>query len=140
MAEFWKVRLDPLRDEYAFGQRWPETRRGYWYPTDPPSRSFRYDECMYFVRVSGFTFRFVSLDELDEVLAFFRCKTQPSSRIVMPRDARDRMRTDDFRNVKRCHHDDWQRWYERIPVKLQANARRERIVRALERALDEFRR
>ncbi len=32
-------------------------------------------------------------------------------------------------------------WIEnetRIPVKLQANARRERVVRALERALDEF--
>jgi hypothetical protein len=52
---------------------------------------------------------------------FFRDEVRPGSR--MP---------------TRGEHDVTQRWYERAPQYLQENGKRERVARALERALGRF--
>jgi hypothetical protein len=35
-------------------------------------------------------------------------------------------------------HDVTQRWFERVPLYLHANGKRERVVKALEQALERF--
>lgn len=127
MADFW-VEHDT---------RIPETWLGR-YTEGRPACAGQSDLVTYFVRVCGFTFRFQSLDELRHVLEFYRRKTHPSSRYAKPRDFRKRGVGKAGCGHTGCGPSCWQRWYERIPIKLQANARRERVVRALERALDEF--
>ena len=79
------------------------------------------DRRMYFVAVSGFTFQFVSLDQLRECLDWFRQKIHPSSRLP---------------NVTIEHY--WQRWYERLPKGLTKESKRKKIIVALENALLDF--
>jgi hypothetical protein len=94
------------------------------YPVPPPvpSHDPKLDPApAYFVRVCGFTFEFWSVPQIEAALRFYREKTHPGSR--MPNWG---------------EHDVTQRWYERAPLYLQENGKRERVVKALERALKEF--
>jgi len=94
------------------------------YPATPPapSRDPKLDpDPAYFVCVAGFTFEFWSVSQIEAALDFYRAKTHPSSR--MPTWG---------------EHDVTQRWYERLPMYLQENSKREKVVKALERALKEF--
>lgn len=94
------------------------------YPVPPPvpSRDPKLDPGpAYFVRVCGFTFEFWSVDQIEAALQFYLARVHPGSR--MPTWG---------------EHDVTQRWYERVPQHLQANGKRERVVKALERALREF--
>jgi hypothetical protein len=75
------------------------------------------------VSVCLFTFRFYSGDEILEYIAFFEKKTHPSSTLPIPRGA------DSF---FRWHA---QRWYERLPMYLQEDGKRERVLKALRRAI-----
>ena len=75
----------------------------------------------YYLRVCGFTFKFWSVAQIETALDFYREKVHPGSR--MP---------------TRGEHDVPQRWYERLPLYLQENGKRERAVRALERAVKQF--
>jgi hypothetical protein len=75
----------------------------------------------YFVSVCGFTFEFWSIAQIEAALKFYRDKVHPGSR--MPTWG---------------EHDVTQRWYERVPMHLQENGKREKVVKALERALKEF--
>jgi hypothetical protein len=79
----------------------------------------------YFVEVCGFTFRFGSVAQIETVLAYYRQKLHPSSRLP---DSR----------WLRAEHDVAQRWYERLPGYLREEPKRVRVVAALERALAEF--
>ena len=94
------------------------------YPAPPPdeSRDPKLDPTpAYFVSVCGFTFEFWSVAQIEMALRFYRDKIRPSSR--MPNWG---------------EHDVTQRWYERLPMYLRENSKRERVVKALERALKRF--
>jgi hypothetical protein len=116
MAKHWTEPLDPERHIDFMGQREVGGRRP---ETDPNSR-LRGDRA-YFVRVSGFTFQFVSLDQMRDCLAWFELPIHPSS--ATPFD---------------CGEHYWQAWHERLPKGLTRNPRRKKIVAALEEALTDF--
>lgn len=78
-------------------------------------------EWVYFVRECSFTFQFVSLEQLKTAKAYFSTKVHPST-----------MR---FNNGLEHY---WQSWSERLPAGLKGGSKRERILKALEKALQEF--
>lgn len=78
-------------------------------------------EC-YFVRVCGFTFEFWSTEHIAIALDYFRQKIHASSRV----------------GGNWGEHDVTQRWYGRLPLELQKSGKRERVVSALEQALEKF--
>src|SRR6266853_1638989 len=71
------------------------------------------------VNVCSFTFRFESKDEISEYISFFEKKTHPSSRLPIPNGA------DSF---YRWHS---QRWYERLPMYLQEEEKKQKVLKAL---------
>jgi hypothetical protein len=75
----------------------------------------------YFVTVAGFTFEFVSLDQVREALSYFEQDSRPPNR--QP-------------GVVLEHY--WQRWFERLPQWLFDERRRVKVVEALRKALAEF--
>ena len=76
----------------------------------------------YFVRVCGFTFEFVSLDQIDECAARFAMKPQPPTR----------------RQHDGLEHY-WQAWHERLPQRLFGESKRARVLAALRTASAAFR-
>lgn len=85
-----------------------------------PDRS---DGWVYFVRECGFTFQFVHLGQLETAIEYFANRVHPSSR------------------TPHTHPEHWHhRWFERLPAGLTGGGKRTRILRALTRALSEFRR
>jgi hypothetical protein len=76
------------------------------------------------VNVAAFTFHFVSLQQVRDCLAYFEQKTRPSSRWPKTQG------TD--------YWDHWevQRWFEQLPMYLLEEPRRNRVVKALRRALE----
>jgi hypothetical protein len=76
------------------------------------------------VRVCSFTFYFETKDEINEYITFFEKKVHPSSRLPIP-EGMDRF--------ARWHA---QRWYERLPLYLQEEAKRERVLKALKKAIE----
>jgi hypothetical protein len=108
---------------------WKEPYTGTRYGDDPPdalpapARGLVVQDLIC-VSVCSFTFRFYSGDEIREYIAFFEKKTHRSSTLPMPKGA------DSF---FRWHA---QRWYERLPMYLQEDSKRERILKALRKALN----
>ena len=86
-----------------------------------PSQNRLIPRYVYFVAVSGFTFQFVSLEQMQECLAWFSHKTHPSSREP---------------GVTLEHY--WQRWFERLPQWLSEEPKRKKVIKALQRALNDF--
>lgn len=84
-------------------------------------------EWVYCVYVCGFTFKFWSVDQIQAALDFYSQKIHPSSRI-----------TEDLGGFLSCHHSEVQRWYERLPLYLRKEGKRQRVVKALEQALQQF--
>jgi hypothetical protein len=72
--------------------------------------------------VCSFTFYFESADEIEEYIHFYSQKTHPDSRLPIAEG------TDRF---VRWHS---QRWYERLPMYLQEEPKREKVLKALKRA------
>jgi hypothetical protein len=94
------------------------------YPAPPPvpSRDAALDPGpAYFVRVCGFTFEFWSVPQIEAALRFYRERVHPGTRMLTWGE-----------------HDVTQRWYERVPRYLQANGKREKVAKALERALRQY--
>ncbi len=90
--------------------------------------SFRdWPQWIYFVEVSGFTFAFFSLEMIREYLEFYALKDVPSSRVHGP-----------FSSGPAASVGDGQSRFERLPLRLRKGARRLRVVKALERALELF--
>ncbi len=75
-----------------------------------------------FVSVCAFTFEFHSLDQLRACLAFYARKHHPSRR----------------RDIGGADHWELERWFERLPLYLREESKRERVVAALQSALAEF--
>jgi hypothetical protein len=75
----------------------------------------------YFVNVSGFTFQFLSLAQIQECANFFSQKIHASGRF-------------DFVSIDHW----WQKWHERLPQKLFEESNRVQVIKALERAMLDF--
>jgi hypothetical protein len=76
------------------------------------------------VRVCSFTFYFESKEEIVEYIQFFQNKTHPTSRVPASM-------------LPDCSFRHWhsQRWYERLPLFLQEESKREKVLKALRGAL-----
>lgn len=98
----------------------------------------------YCVNVCQFTFRFRSSSDIEEAIAFYRQKLHPSSRLPTPDQVSAEARRDPkgfrrwFERFISCHHSEIQRWYEKVPLRLQKEGKRQKVVAALERALQAF--
>lgn len=86
-------------------------------------------EWIYYVEVCRFTFAFFSLDMIREYLDFYSRKVLPSSRFYGESP---------FSQGAAASVGDGQSRFERLPLRLRQGTRRERVVKALERALVEF--
>ncbi len=71
------------------------------------------------VVVASFTFRFISVDQIKDCLAYYEKKTHPSS----------------IQHIGGADHWEFQRWFERLPMHLLEEPKRVKVVKALERAL-----
>jgi hypothetical protein len=112
MPRIWKEKYDGRR----YGDRNSKPQSSYAITLD--------NRELICVNVCSFTFKFVSKDEIMEYIAFFQQKTHPTSRVP-----ESRLPDCDFR------HWHSQRWYERLPLYLQENAKREKVLKALQKAL-----
>lgn len=102
------------------------------YPAPPASQSndLRLDpQWSYFVYVCGFTFRFESIEQIEAAINFYMKKVHASSRVPATVGPPGFLST---------HHWEVQRWYERAPIELQKEAKRQRVVAALRRARAHF--
>ena len=81
------------------------------------------------VRVASFTFRFSSLKQLKDCLAYYEAKKHPSSRVPEPKLA---SLVPDWRSQR-----SWEieRWFERLPMYLLEEPKRQKVVKALSEAL-----
>jgi len=115
MARFWKEKLDPSKHTDFMGHHHVGGL-----PVQPP-RDNLVGHWVYFVSVCSFTFQFQSLQQLEECLAFFSQKVRPSSMVS---------------NITLEHY--WQSWEQRLPQWLFKEAKRQKVVKALQGALREF--
>ena len=122
MATIWSETFDPRKHSDAM---WP-------IPGVPEGDKWRtaslQTHVVYFVRVCSFTFKFHSIQQLEECLRFFSQKIRPSGR----RDVHD------FDPDPGLIHSLSQKWHERLPMYLLEERRRVPIFRALTQALQEF--
>lgn len=82
------------------------------------------------VRVASFAFRFESLEHLRECIKYYERKTRPSSRIAARTLAAEL--GEDWREQR-----GWEveRWFERLPMYLLEEPKRQKVLKALSRAL-----
>jgi hypothetical protein len=83
------------------------------------------------VRVASFTFRFATIERLRECIAYYRQKTRPSSRIAAKTLAADL--SDNWRALRGW---DVERWFERLPMYLLEEPKRQKVLKALSKALE----
>ena len=115
MARIWKESYDWTKHRDQMHPVEGINKRHYKAPT-------LFSEEIYFVRVCSFTFEFHSLLQLKECLRFYSQKIHPSSRV----------------NVAGMDHWESLRWYERLPLYLQEEPKRLKVIAALEKAIGEF--
>jgi hypothetical protein len=82
------------------------------------------------VRVASFTFRFGTIKELQDCVKYYQKKTRPSSRIAAKTMAADIGQ--DWRDLR-----GWEveRWFERLPMYLLEEPKRQKVFKALSKAL-----
>ncbi len=99
---------------------------------------------IYFVEVCSFTFQFNSIEQMKETLEYFEQKTHPSSRLPDEEWVNEEARHDpkNYRkNIEKFMHSERgeiQRWYERLPMWLYEEPKRQKVVKVLKQAIDEF--
>ena len=86
-----------------------------------PPRDNLIIQYVYFVEVVGFTFQFSSIAQIYQALEYCKQKTHPST-----------LKSGIFLE----HY--WQKWYERLPKGLLKGTKRDKVVKALEKAVLEF--
>jgi hypothetical protein len=82
------------------------------------------------VRVSSFTFRFGTEEQLRACIEYYERKTHPSSRISAKTLAADLGK--DWRTLRGW---DVERWFERLPMYLLEEPKRQKVLKALLKAL-----
>ena len=82
------------------------------------------------VRVASFAFRFATVERLRECIKYYEKKTRPSSRIPAKTLAADL--GEDWRELRGW---DVERWFERLPMYLMEEPKRQKVLKALSRAL-----
>jgi hypothetical protein len=83
------------------------------------------------VRVASFTFRFSSVQKLRDCLSYYKQKTHQSSRIPEAE-----LRAEFGRNWRALRSWEIERWYERLPMYLLEEPKRQKVVKALTEALE----
>jgi hypothetical protein len=83
------------------------------------------------VEVVSFTFRFATVAQLRECIAYYETRTHPSSRIPAKKLADDL--GEDWREQR-----GWEveRWFERLPMYLLEEPKRQKVLKALNKALN----
>ena len=81
------------------------------------------------VRVVSFTPRFGTIEQLRECIEYYQQKTRPSSRVA----AKTIASRDDWRAIR-----SWEveRWFERLPMYLLEEPKRQKVLKALFKALE----
>ena len=81
------------------------------------------------VEVVSFTFRFADVAQLQKCIAYYKTKTHPTSRIPAEEHAADL--GEDWREQR-----GWEveRWFERLPMYLLEEPKRQKVLKALEKA------
>jgi hypothetical protein len=82
------------------------------------------------VRVASFAFKFETVERLRECIKYYEKKTRPSSRIPSKRLAADLGK--DWRELRGW---DVERWFERLPMYLLEEPKRQKVLKALSKAL-----
>jgi hypothetical protein len=82
------------------------------------------------VRVASFTFRFGTVEQLRECIKYYQRKTRPSSRVAAKTLASQL--GEDWRAQR-----SWEveRWFERLPMYLLEEPKRQKVLKALGRTL-----
>lgn len=118
VTRIWKEKLDPSRHRDFMTRTMPNHTRGG--SPVPAPRDNLLEQWVYFIKVCSFTFEFHSLAQIQECLAYFSQKLYPNRRIHIEFGER------------------WIPWYERLPQRLFEEPKRQRVIKALQQALDEF--
>jgi hypothetical protein len=82
------------------------------------------------VQVVSFTFKFGTVEQLRECIAYYEKKTHPSSRIPAKRC--------EFylgENWRKLRGWDVERWFERLPMYLLEEPKRQKVLKALSKTL-----
>ena len=98
-------------------------------------------DTIYFVEVCGFTFRFTSLAEIEEYRAYYARKIHPSSADGADRPFRVYTKDNNGNRVwSYSSGDHWERQsrFDELPLYLRKKAKRLQVVKALERALEDW--
>ena len=82
------------------------------------------------VRVASFTFRFTTTKQLRECIEYYEKKTHPSSRI--PAKVIAANLGPDWRKLRGW---DVERWFERLPMYLLKESKRQKVLKALHKTL-----
>jgi hypothetical protein len=121
MARIWSEPYDSARHRNPMNWGWgaprPEQRdRHNRAPTLEPHH-------VVFVRAADFTFEFHSVEQIRACLTFYGRKHQPTSRLPV--------QSGDYGGDQH----ETQRWFERLPLYLREEPKREQVVAALDEAL-----
>jgi hypothetical protein len=82
------------------------------------------------VRVASFVFRFETVERLRECIKYYEKKTRPSSRI-----AAKTLTADLGKDWRKLRGWDVERWFERLPMYLLEEPKRQKVLKALSSAL-----
>jgi hypothetical protein len=82
------------------------------------------------VRVASFVFRFESVERVRECIEYYEKKTRPSSRIAARTLAAEL--GEDWREQRAW---EVERWFERLPMYLLEDPKRQKVLEALSRVL-----
>jgi hypothetical protein len=80
---------------------------------------------VWYVRVCSFTFEFQTLEQLEACLGYYSQKVHPTSMVPEAR-------------LGGCDHWEAQRWFEKLPMYLLEEPKRKKVVLALEKAVQEW--
>ena len=83
------------------------------------------------VRVASFAFRFNNVEELRNCIKYFQQKIHPSSRIPAKR-----FESEYGKNWRSLRGWDLERWFERLPMYLLEEPKRQKVLKALCKALE----
>lgn len=83
------------------------------------------------VRVASFTFRFGTIRQLRECIKYYEKKTRPSSRVAAKTLAAEL--GEGWRALRGW---DIERWFERLPMYLLEEPKRQKVLKALSQALE----